>query len=205
VSGGVKVTVGKAPSAKVITPPTPAVIYAVVPGPVGGQGEPGPVGPRGPKGDGPFGQITYTDRTIGAEDNFDPGVRQRLMFAPSGLTTQNKLLRPFDTHTFFVDNVLRARAVDDVYEMTVNLVVRSMQAGGKIRVDIDSGSPLGPLQSSTQSLFEPATVQERVSFPLAIQVLSTFLANGALFYLTADRPIQVISETLFLRPTSIQP
>lgn len=152
-----------------------------------------------------FGQITYTDRTIGAEDTFDPNVRQRLMFAPSGLTTQNLLLAPFKQHQFFVDNVLRARAMGDVYDMTINLGVRSMQAGGKVRVDIDSGSTLGPLQTSTASLFEGATVVERVTLNFSIQVLSTFLANGALFYLTADRPLQVISETLFLRPTSIQP
>lgn len=160
---------------------------------------------QGPKGDGPFGQITYTDRTVGDEDNFDPFVRQQLIFAPTGLTTQNLLLPPFTDHQFFVNNILRARKLGDVYEMTINLLVRSMQSGGKIRVDIDSGSTLGPLQSSTASLLEPATVQERVSFPLAVQALTTFLANGAQFYLTADRPIQVISETLFLRPTSVQP
>lgn len=169
----------------------------------GAQGGIGPVGPAGVNTG--FGQITYTDRTIGDEDNFDPGVRKQLLFAPTGLTTQNLLLDPFKSHNFFVDNTLRARLMGDVYEMTINLVVRSMQVGGKVRVDVDSGSPNGPLQSSTASLLEAATVPERVSFPLAIQVLSTFLANGALFYLTADRPLQVISETLFLRPTSIQP
>lgn len=206
MSGGVRVTVGtKTPIAKVITAPTPKVIYAVVPGPVGDQGPRGEPGPRGPKGDGPFGQITYSDRTVGIEDNFDPGVRQRLIFAPSGMTTQDLLLLPFAGHSFFADNVLRARAMGDVYDITINLAVRSMQAGGKVRVDIDSGSPLGPLQTSTAQLFEGATVVERVTLNFSIQVLGTFLANGALFYLTADRPLQVISETLFLRPTSVQP
>lgn len=152
-----------------------------------------------------FGQITYTDRTIGPEDSFDPGVRKQLIFAPSGLTTQNLLLDPFKQHQFFVDNVLRARAFGDLYEITINLAVRSMQADGKIRVDVDSGSSLGPLQTSTALLFEGATVVERVTLNFAIQALATFLANGARFYLTADRPVQVISETLLLRPASIQP
>ena len=40
------------------------------------QGRPGV---PGAPDQGPFGQITYTDKAIGIEDSFAPGVRQRLL------------------------------------------------------------------------------------------------------------------------------
>ena len=183
--------------------PPPVAIVRV--GSIGPAGAPGPAGVQGPRGYGPFGQITYTDRAIGIEDSFAPGVRQRLMFNPNALQTQDLLNPPFKGHAFFVNNTLRARAMGDLYVLVINLLVKADQAGGQIRVDVDSGSPLGPLQSDTASLLEGAGVQERVTINFEIQVLTTFLANGAQFYLTSTRPVTVVSETLLVDPRSIQP
>ena len=166
------------------------------------QGRPGVPGSGGPSLG--FGQTTYTDRTISDEDVFAPNVRQQLRFSPTALQTQNLLNPPFTGHTFFVNNRIVARAMGDLYDMRVNLIVTADQAGGQLRLDIDSGSTLGPLQSDTTSLFEGAGIAERVTFSFSIQVLTTFLANGAVFYLTANRPVTVVSEALLLMPKSIQ-
>ena len=197
----VRVTVpSPTPVVFVPTPAAPAVVL------VQSLGTQGPAGPQGaPSVQTGFGQITYTDRTIGPEDSFAPGVRQRLMFNPNALQTQDLLNPPFKGHAFFVNNTLRARAMGDLYVLVINLLVKADQAGGQIRVDVDSGSPLGPLQSDTASLLEGAGVQERVTINFEIQVLTTFLANGAQFYLTSTRPVTVVSETLLVDPRSIQP
>lgn len=152
-----------------------------------------------------FGQVTYTDRTIGVEDTFLPGIRQQLMFAPGALQTQDPLNPPFAGHYFFVDNRIVPRAMGDLYDMRVNLLVTADQAGAQLRLDIDTGSTLGPLQSDTTSLFAGAGITERATFSFSVQVLATFFANGAVFFLQATKPVTVISETLLLMPKSIQP
>lgn len=208
MSGGVNlprfsITVPQRASVSVAAQGRPVVASVTVRGQQGAQGAQGVQGPSGITTG--FGQITYTDRTIGPEDSFAPGVRQRLMFNPDALQTTDYLNPPFKGFAFFVNNTLRARATGDLYFLAINLLVTAQQAGGQIRVDVDAGSVLGPIQSNTASLLEGAGVQERVTLLFEVQVLTNFLANGAQFYLTATRPVTVVSETLLVDPRSIQP
>lgn len=197
----VRITAPGMPSVvRLSSPASPSVVRREV------AGIPGPAGPEGPQGvQIGFGQITYTDRAVGAEDVFPANVRQQLKFDPTALQTQDLLNPPFVGHTFFTANRLMPRALGDLYNMRVNLLVTAEQAGGQLRLDIDAGSSLGPIQADTASLFAGAGITERVTFSFSIQVLANFMANGAAFFLQANRPVTVVSETLLLMPESIQP
>jgi hypothetical protein len=170
----------------------------------GPQGAVGPIGPQGDKGvNTGFGQITYTDRTIGDEDRFLPGVRAPIRFVATPGLTQDFLNEPFRGHVFWSDNKLIGRALGDLLDVQVNLIVTADIAGGELRVDADVGSSLGPIASDTQVLFNGAGVPERVTFRLRVQTLSGFLLNGCGIFLTSNVPLTVISETMLVAPASI--
>ena len=163
-----------------------------------------PQGPRGTAGQQTgFGQITYTERVVEPSDVFAPGVRQQLVFTPT--TVQDFLNAPFVGHVFWDGERVIARAMGDLYDLTVNLIVVAQVADGQLRVDADVGSVLGPVASDTQTLFNGASEPERVTFRLRAQVLAGFMANGCALYLISSVPLTVTSETVLIAPASIRP
>lgn len=164
---------------------------------------PGPAGPAGDNAGG--GYVVLTERTVGPEDLFEPGVPGQLRFSPDPAFTKSRLNRPFRGHAFWANDRIVARALDDQYDVTVNLLVVADMAGGTIKGTLDVGSPLAPIASDSASLLADASVQERISLFFAPQVAENFLANGARVMLTADRPLRLVSETLFIRPRSFNP
>lgn len=169
------------------------------------QGPPGPAGARGAPGPFGYGDVTYTERSVGPEDTFPANVRQRLTFTPDPALTQRQLAPPFDAHEFWVENRIVGRAKFDRLAVQVNLIVTSQQAGGQVRLDADVGSVLGPIASTSEVLFNAPNDQERVTLPLRIRTLDSLLANGAALYLTSTVPILVLSETVWVAPESIYP
>lgn len=150
-----------------------------------------------------FGQVTYTERELEPSDYFTPGVRAQVIFSPTSVS--DKLNEPFKGHQFWQNNRVRPRAVDDLYDFQVNLIVVSTVAGGMVRLDADTGSTLGPIASDTQTLFNGALDPERVTFRLRAQVLETFRANGCAFFLTSTVPLTTVSETVLINAVTIQP
>lgn len=188
-------TLGRRPAVKVLRANRPDITAVTVPGPQGAPGAAGSVGSYG------LGQITYTERVLEASDTFEPGVRGQVLFEPTSV--QDYLNPPFDGHAFWVDNRVVARALGDLYDFQVNLIVTAQVAGGEVRLEADVGSALGPVAADTQSLFAAALEPERVTFRLRVQALAGFLANGCAFYLTSSVPITTISETVLVAPASI--
>lgn len=187
-------------------------------GPAFIEGPPGPIGPSGPQGPqggrgerGPqgastgFGQITYSERTVEISDLFEPDVRGQILFDPAPELTQDLLNAPFAGHVFWHDDRIAPRAFGDLYDVQVNLIVTAQVADGRIRVDADTGSSLGPIASDTQVLFNSAGTPERATFRLRVQALAGFIANGCRLYLTSSVPLTVISETVLVAPASIRP
>ena len=168
----------------------------------GPQGAPWPSGGPGQVGSYGLGQITYTERVLEASDTIEPGVRGQVLFEPTSV--QDYLNPPFDGHAFWVENRVVARALGDLYDFQINLIVTAQVAGGQLRLEADVGSTLGPVAADTQSLFAAALEPERVTFRLRVQALAGFLANGCAFYLTSSVPITTISETVLVAPASIQ-
>ncbi|GJE42075.1 hypothetical protein [Methylobacterium soli] len=152
-----------------------------------------------------FGQVTYTERSVEADDSFAAGVRQQVRFVPTPSLTQDLLNAPFAGHTFWSDNRLIGRAMGDLIDVTVNLIVTATIAGGQLRTDADVGSTLGPVASDSQTLFNGAGIPERTTFRLRLQVLAGFLANGCALFLTSNVPLLVTSETVLVAPASIRP
>lgn len=189
-----------APVLRVPVPTMPAVVRSQSLGPVG------PAGPQGLPGKKfSLGQITYTDRVSGPEDRYEANVRQQIRLAPGSTTVFDRLLPPFAGHVFVRDDRFWPLAMDDAYDIHINLIVMADQAGTKIKVDCDAGSILGPLQADDKTLFDPAGTSERVTFNFSIQALANTLANGAAFYLKATKPITILSEAVYIVPQSIQP
>lgn len=190
---------GRRPAVKVLRAGRPAITAVTVPGP---QGAPGPVGGAGPVGSYGLGQITYTERVIEASDFFEAGVRGPILFEPASIS--DDLNPPFVGHAFWVGNKIAPRAMGDLYDIQVNLIVTASISGGQLRVDADVGSLLGPIASDTQTLFNGAQAPERVTFRLRVQVLANFMANGCALFLTSSVPVTVVSETVLVAPASIQ-
>lgn len=191
------------PVVRVPVPNMPAVVRSQALGPIGPAGGKGDPGPPGSKGS--LGQITYTDRVSGPEDRYEANIRQQVRLAPGSTTVLDKLLPPFVGHVFVHDDRFWPLAMDDAYDIHVNLIVMADQAGTKIKMDCDAGSVLGPLQADDKTLFEPAGASERVTFNFSIQTLANTLANGAAFFLRATKPITILSEAVYVVPQSIQP
>lgn len=103
---------------------------------------------------------------------------------------------------FWSGNKVVARALGDLYDFQINLIVTAQVAGGQLRMEADTNSPLGPIASDTQTLFNSALAPERVTFRLRAQALATFLANGCRFFLTSTVPITTVSETVLVAPAS---
>lgn len=163
-----------------------------------------PQGERGPAGVSTgFGQITYTERTLESSDAFVPGVRGQVLFEPTSVT--DALNPPFTGHGFWAANRVVPRAMGDLYDLQINLIVTSQVAGGQLRLDADVGSVIGPIASDSQVLFNGALDPERVTFRARVQVLANFLTNGCALYLTSSVPITTISETILIAPASIRP
>lgn len=190
---------GRRPAVKVLRAGRPEITAVMVPGP---QGAPRPMGGPGPVGSYGLGQITYTERVIEASDFFEAGVRGPVLFEPTSIS--DDLNPPFVGHAFWAGNKVMPRAMGDLYDIQVNLIVTASISGGQLRVDADVGSLLGPIASDTQTLFNGAQVPERVTFRLRVQVLSNFMANGCGLFLTSSVPVTVASETVLVAPASIQ-
>lgn len=191
------------PVLRVPSPVAPAVVRSVAPGPIGPAGQKGDAGPPGTNLG--FGDIIYTDRTSGPEDRFEANVRQQIRFSGATTTVMDKLLPPFVGHQFLANDRLIARALNDVYNIRINLIVSSDASSTRLKMDCDAQSAFGPLQADDSTLFQSAGVPERVTFSFAIQVQANTLANGAAFYLTSTQPVTVLSETLFIIPATVQP
>lgn len=170
------------------------------------QGPPGPAGPRGPMASYGYGDVTYTERTVGPEDSFPANERNRLLFAPDPALTQRQLTPPFDGHEFWVDDRIMGRALYDRLAVQVNLIITSQQADGKLRLTADVGSALGqPVGATSSLLFNAPNDPERVTLFLRIRTLAGMLSNGAALWLTPTVPILVLSETVWVAPESIYP
>lgn len=159
-------------------------------------------GPPGPSPTG-FGQIRYANMSLEPDDVFLPNVRSQVLFSPDPAQTQDFLNPPFADHLFWVNNTVIGRRYGDLIDILVNLLVTTQVSGGRVRIDIDVGSPLGPTGSDTAILFEDAGTPERVTFMLRAQTLGYFMANGAKLFLTSTVPLTTVSEAILIAPISL--
>ena len=150
-----------------------------------------------------FGQVRYGEATGSAPVIIPANLRTLLTFAIDPSQTNNFLNPPFEGLALFDGTTIRARAMGDLTNILVNLLVTSLVVGGQIKFDIDVGSPLGPTGTDTAGLFAPAGVPERVTGRLTLQTLTYFLANGAKLYITSSVPISLVNEALIIMPASI--
>lgn len=158
-------------------------------------------GPPGPPGD--YGRVSFTERVIEPSDTFVPGVSAPILFAPDPGLSEDDLRAPFAGHVFWHDSRVIARALGDVYDLYVNLILRAQQVGGYVTVAADVGSSLGPVIADAKPIPFGAGIADRMTFTLPqVKAKANFVANGCRLLLTATVPLVIVSETVIVAPRS---
>lgn len=194
---------------RIPAPATPAVVRLETPGI---PGPPGPAGATGATGiTTGLGVITYSHQ-VADPNGLDPSVMGspldahaplQLAFLPDPSLTLDHLNPPFVGQSFWDGTKVVGRAAADRLEVQVNLIVRSQRAGGTISLEVDAGSPLGPITSDNADLLKPAGVNERVTLTVKFETLGYVMANGAKLWLTADVPASIFKESVVVAPQSL--
>jgi hypothetical protein len=193
---------------RIPAPAAPSVVRLETPGI---PGPPGPVGAAGPTGiTTGLGVITYSHQ-VADPNSVDPAVMGspldanaplQLVFVPDPNLTLDHLNAPFVGQTFWDGTKVVGRAMADRLEVQVNLIVRSQRAGGTISLEVDAGSPFGPITSDNADLLKPAGVNERVTLTVKFETLTYVQANGAKLMLTSDVPASIFKESVVVAPQS---
>lgn len=161
-------------------------------------------GPVGPTGAAAYGWAFYDSDlfTEAAPLEIDANTPTLLPIDSDGSATNvSNLQKPFDTHAFVNgSSKLQPLAVNDLYLLRILFRVRPLQTGGALTFWMDIGGGIGTIIEEAEALNGVSGSIEKKSITTEVFVGSTFIANGGLFGITTDVPVEVFDVDLLITP-----
>lgn len=191
----------------VVVPRTPAVVRAVVPGPVGGEGPEGPEGPKGIPGD--YGWTRYGEGAGIAPTEMLAGIETPFV-VQTPVIMQDHLRAPFEGFQFLdATGRLWARKEADAYLVRIRFMATADVAGGSIEGNVyitnnDSGIA-GSNSVREKPLRAQAGDDNLIDWLFPLFPGSGFVSNGARIMLKSTVPVRMKNETLWVLPSSAAP